>query len=107
MKQPKGSKRETKIEKSNTMKTLKTLSVLAIAGAFAGAAFAGPGDAHPSFASRGWQQAKKAQATQIALYRAGEVTATKKSANVKTVRLPNVNPKTHTPLTVKVATNPR
>jgi hypothetical protein len=86
------------------MKTLKTLSVLAIAGAFAGAAFAGPGDAHPAFA---YQPVKKAKAVQIALYRAGEVTAAKQSANVKTVRLPNVNPKTHTPLTVKVATNPR
>jgi len=90
------------------MKTLiKTLSVLAIGGAFAGAAFAGPGDAHPSFAYQGVNNARKAKAVQIALYRAGEVTATKQSANVKTVRLPNVNPKTHTPLTVKVATNPR
>ncbi|MDX2081278.1 MAG: hypothetical protein SFU53_10880 [Terrimicrobiaceae bacterium] len=87
------------------MKTLiKTLSVLAIGGAFAGAAFAGPGDAHPPFA---YQPVKKAKAVQIALYRAGEVTATKQNANVKTVRLPNANPKIHTPLTVKVATNPR
>lgn len=87
------------------MKTLiKTLSVLAIGGAFAGAAFAGPGDAHPSFA---YQPVKKANAVQIALFRSGEVTATKQSANVKTVRLPNANPKTHAPVAVKVATNPR
>lgn len=91
------------------MKTLlKTFSVLVIGGAFTGAALAGPGDAHPSFASRGWQQAKKAQATQIALYRAGEVTPAKKhSVNVKKVRLYNVNPKTHTPLTIKVTTDAR
>lgn len=82
------------------MKTLtKTLSVLAISGAFAGAAFAGPGDAHAPF---GTLPAKKDNATQIALFRSGAVNSAQKNANLKEVRL-FVNPKTHTPVVVKVA----
>lgn len=84
----------------NTMKTLtKTLSVLAISGAFAGAALAGPGDAYAPY---GTLPAKKDSATQIALFRSGGVNSAEKNANLKEVTL-FVNPKTHTPVVVKVA----
>lgn len=95
---PKGRKRNP--NKTTKMKTLsKTLSVLAISGAFAGAAFAGPGDAYAPY---GTLPAKKDNATQIALFRSGGVNSAEKNANFKEVTL-FVNPKTHTPVVVKVA----
>ncbi|MBN8710215.1 MAG: hypothetical protein BGO12_19920 [Verrucomicrobia bacterium 61-8] len=82
------------------MKTLtKTLSILAVSGVFAGAAFAGPGDAYAAF---GTPVSQKGNAVQIALYRSGAVKPAEKNANLKEVKL-FVNPKTHTPVIVKVA----
>jgi hypothetical protein len=82
------------------MKTItKTLSVLAISGVFAGAALAGPGAAYAAF---GTPVSKKENATQIALFRSSGVTSAEKSSNLKEVTL-FANPKTHTPVVVKVA----
>lgn len=77
----------------------RILSVVAIGGAFAGAAFAGPGDAHAAF---GAPVVKKDNAVQIALFRSGAGNAAEKAPNVKTVALPGVNPKTNVSLHVKV-----
>lgn len=84
----------------NPMKTLtKTFSVLAISSAFAGAAFAGPGGAYASY---GTLPTTTDNATQIALFRSGGVNSVEENANHKELKL-CVNPKTHTPVVVKVA----
>lgn len=77
------------------MKTLiTTLSILTIGGFAAGSAIAGPGDAHPSFASQPAQQ----KTVQIALFRSSSGERTK----VETKRLPSANPKIPTARTVQV-----
>lgn len=82
------------------MKTLtKTLSALALTATLTSAAFAGPGDAYAAF---GTSVSKKEKAVQIALFRSNSA---EKTSNVKTVVLPNPNPKIQAPLVIRVSTD--
>lgn len=74
---------------------IKTLSALAIGGFLAGSAFAGPGDAHPSFAYL--QATNKGNAPTIALFRSGTLAGT--AANCPMIQeqsklIPNASVKT-------------
>ncbi|CAN5749721.1 hypothetical protein BH09VER1_BH09VER1_11940 [soil metagenome] len=75
---------------------IKTLSILAIGGLAAGSAFAGPGDAHPSFAYHPVK--KNTETVQIALFRS----SAGGNSKVETKRLPSVNPKVNGFTTVTV-----
>jgi len=74
---------------------IKSLSVVALGGIFAGSAIAGPGDAHASF---GTQPTQNTGQVQVALFRA----SAKKQVNVETKVVPAANPKTGALTTIQV-----
>lgn len=74
---------------------MKSLSVVALGGLFAGTAVAGPGDAYASFGS---QPTQKTGAVQVALFRP----SAKSQANVETKVVPSANPKNGAVTTIQV-----
>jgi len=86
---------------------IKSLSILAIGGIFAGTALAGPGDAYLGFPAASFAKAsaeKKKEYVTIALFRPG-VTPARAKARVTKILIPSANPKM--PGVVQIVTGPR
>jgi len=74
---------------------IKSLSILALWGIFAGTALAGPGDAYLGFPAASFAKAgaeKKTEDVTIALFRSG-VTSAGAKAKVSKIFIPSGNPK--------------
>lgn len=78
---------------------IKSLSVLALGGLFAGTAVAGPGDAHASF---GTQATQKTGEVQVAVFR----TPAKSNTVTETKIVPSANSKTGALTTIQVTSRP-